>query len=318
MIVAKGCASAVSSQPPSSGRPADQRLRGIALRIGAVCSFSIMFALTKLASDHRVTTAEIIFYRNLFGLPVLALWIAIGPGIAAARMNVPMKHFTRAVIGLTSLWLNLTAIAMLPLADATAIGFMSPLFATLLSAVVLRESVGPHRWAALAIGLAGVLLIVKPGGHSIAPVAFAFALGGALGVAAVTVTIRQIALTETATATVLWFSLISIALLAIPVMLTGTAHDPVVWALLAALAMFGAMGQMMMTASLRHAPVSVLAPLEYLQLIWATGLGWMLWRAVPDPITLAGAALIAAGGIYTIYREHRLHRERIGAGPPPA
>lgn len=288
------------------------------LRIGAVCSLSIMFAFMKLASDQGASTVEIIFYRNLFGVPVLAAWLIFGPGWAAIRMQRPIKHVTRSLIGLTSLALNVSALSMLPLADATAIGFMSPLFATLLSALILREMVGPHRWLALAIGLIGVFIIVRPGGHVLPPFAVGLALAGALGVAAVTVTIRQIATTETTSSIVIWFSLISMIVLALPLLLTGKVHEAHVWITLVAIGITGATGQMLMTASLRFAPVSVLAPLEYLQLIWASGLGWLIWSATPDPATLAGAALIAAGGAYTIYREHRIHRERIGAAPPVA
>lgn len=299
-------------------RPAEHRLRGIALRAAAVCSFSVMFAFMKLASDNGASTVEIIFYRNMFGLPLLAAWLLFGPGLAAVRMNRPIKHVTRSLIGLSSLGLNVTALSLLPLPDATAIGFMSPLFATLLSAVVLRELVGPHRWAALAIGLVGVMIVVRPGGHELAPFGVGLALAGAFGVASATVTIRQIAITETATSIVVWFSLISMIVLLPPLLLTGTFHGPKVWALLAVIGTTGAIGQMLMTTSLRFAPVSVLAPLEYLQLVWATGFGWLFWSAEPDPRTMAGATLIAAGGIYTIYREHRLHRERIAAGPPVA
>jgi len=138
-----------------STRPAEHRLRGIALRIGSVAAFSVMFALMKLASGRGASNVEVVFYRNLFGMPFLLAYIIAVPGLRVVRTRRPMIHVTRTAIGLTSLMINVQALAMLPLADATAIGFMAPLIATFLSAVLLREHVGPHRWFALLLGLAG-------------------------------------------------------------------------------------------------------------------------------------------------------------------
>jgi len=306
-----------SAALPAS-RPAEHRFRGIALRIGSVAAFSVMFALMKLATGSGANNVEIVFYRNLFGMPFLLAYIVAVPGLGAVRTKRPMIHVTRTAIGLTSLMINVQALAMLPLADATAIGFMAPLIATFLSAVLLREHVGPHRWLALLLGLTGVVVLVEPGHNALPPLAVAVALAGALGVASVNVTIRQIAATETATAIVFWFSTLSMVALLIPLVATAGLHPAGVWLILVVIGVTGAAGQMMMTASLRFAPIAVLAPFDYLQLIGATGLGFLFWSAVPDAHTLLGAALIAAGGVFTIYREHKLHRERAGLSPPAA
>ncbi|WP_232476007.1 DMT family transporter [Flavisphingomonas formosensis] len=301
-----------------ASRPDEHRLRGIALRIGSVTALSVMFALMKLASTRGANTVEIAFYRNLFGMPFLIAYIALVPGLAAVRTRRPLVHVTRTAIGLTSLMFNVQALAMLPLADATAIGFMAPLIATFLSAVLLREHVGAHRWFALALGLLGVVVLIQPGQTPLPPLAVAVGLAAALGVASVNVTVRQIAARETATAIVFWFSALCLVALFVPLLLTATRHPAEVWIILGCIGVFGAAGQMMLTASLRFAPIAVLAPFDYLQLVSATGLGFLFWAAVPDAHTLIGAGLIAAGGIFTIYREHRLHRERTGLGPPAA
>jgi drug/metabolite transporter (DMT)-like permease len=302
----------------AQARPGEHRLRGIMLRVGSVCAFSIMFAMMKLTSGSGASNVEIVFYRNLFGLPFLLVYIVAVPGIGAIMTKRPMIHVSRTAIGLTSLLINVQALSMLPLADATAIGFMAPLIATFLSAVLLGEHVGRHRWFALLLGLIGVIAIVEPGHNALPPLAVGVALAGALGVASVTVTIRQIALTETATAIVFWFSLLSMVALLLPLLVTGTAHPPSMWLMFGVMGLTGSAGQMMMTSSLRFAPIAVLAPFDYLQLIGATSLGWLFWSATPDAHTLVGAGLIAAGGIFTIYREHRLHRERVGLSPPAA
>jgi drug/metabolite transporter (DMT)-like permease len=295
----------------------DHRLRGIGYRMGAVLCFAIMAGALKLAADRGVSTIELIFYRNLFSAPVILLWLAFGPGFGAVRTKRPGAHLTRAGIGLVSMVFNFQALVMLPLAEATTIGFAAPLFATILSALLLSEPVGRHRWAAVAIGFAGVIVVMQPGSASLPPDGLAVAILAALGVSAVVITIRQIGATEHPATTVFWFNTISLAVLAVPMPFVATAHPPEVWVILAVMGITGGLMQILMTSSLSYAPVSVLAPFDYFQLLWATIIGWLLWSRSPSPATLAGGLLIAASGIYTGYREHRLHRRELAALSTP-
>ena len=227
-----------------------------------------------------------------------------------------MAHVWRAVVGLGTMLLAFSALAYLPLAESTTIGFAAPLFAVMLSALVLKEKVGPHRWGAVALGFIGVLLVMRPHGADLPPVGLALAVGAAFGVGVVTITIRQIGRTEHPQTTVLWFTLLSMLALGTLMPFHARLHEPWAWAVLAALGLFGGFGQLFLTASLRYAPVSVVVPFDYTQLRWAVLLGWWVFGDHPPATTWGGAAVIIASGLYTLYREHKLGRERARAAPP--
>jgi drug/metabolite transporter (DMT)-like permease len=300
----------------SSDRPQQNRLLGIGLRIGATTCFAFMAATIKLGHDAGVSTVELAFYRFAFGLPPLLVWIAWSRNPGAWRTERPAAHLWRAVIGLGTMITAFSALAYLPLAEATTIGFAAPLFAVALSALVLKEPVGRHRWSAVLIGFAGVLIVMRPGGSALEPLGLLLAVAAAFGVGVVTITIRQIGRTEHPQTTVLWFSLLSMLALAALMPFNAAAHDSATWAILVALGGFGGFGQLFLTSSLRFAPVSVVVPFDYTQLLWAVLLGWLLFASQPPATTWAGAAVIILSGLYTLYREHKLGRERARAAPP--
>ena len=248
-----------------------------------------------------------LFYRNLFSLPIIGGWIVAVPGVRAVRTRRPMAHLIRAFIGMTSMMLVFQTLRMLPLAEATTIGFSAPLFATILSGVWLGEHVGPHRWAAVTIGFAGVLVVMQPGG--LGPnLGVTVAIFSAFLVACVNITLRQLGATEHIAATVFWFNLTTLAVMSVAMPFFARAHDAVQWGLLIIMGITGGAAQIFNTASVRYAPLAVLAPFDYLQLVCAAVLGYLLWGTSPRHATWAGAALIVASGLYTIYREHRLRQ----------
>lgn len=301
--------------PIPNSRPAEHRLKGIGFRVLAAIFFATMFAIGKLASQHGVVALELIFYRSLFALPVVLVWIMPGPGIAGLKTRRPGAHLLRAAIGLTGMTLTFQAVIMLPLAEATTIGFASPLFATLLSALILSERVARHRWTAIAVGFVGIVIVMQPGGHAVPVAGVAVALCGAVATAAVTITVRQLGATESPAAIVFWFMILGTIVMGMFLPFVGTAHPPAVWLLLALIGLAGGLGQLFMTVSLRLAPVSVLAPFDYVQLFAAVVFGWLFWSDAPVWSTVAGAALIAGSGLYTVYREHRLKIDRPPATP---
>jgi drug/metabolite transporter (DMT)-like permease len=164
-----------------SHRPEQNQLAGILLRLCAATCFAGMAALIKLAHVHGMPTIEIGFYRFAFGLPPLILWIALSRNWTAWRTRRPGAHAWRAAIGLTTMMMGFSALGFLPLAEATTIGFAAPLFAVILSAAVLKERVGVHRWSAVFIGLVGVLVVMRPDGSQLPVVGLALATGGAFG-----------------------------------------------------------------------------------------------------------------------------------------
>ena len=297
-------------------RPHQNRLLGIGLRLAAASCFGCMGGAIKLGYQAGANTVELGFYRFAFGLIPLLLWIWRSGNKGVWRTQRPVAHVSRAALGLTTMMLTFSALAYLPLAEATTIAFAAPLFAVILSATVLKEPVGHHRWSAVAVGFVGVIVVMQPHGQSFPAIGLALAVTAALGVGAVTITLRQIGRTEGTQTIVLWFTLLSLLALGALMPFYARAHDAHGWAILVALGLFGGMGQLLMTASLRYAPVSAVVPFDYVQLLWAVLLGWFFFADRPAATTGLGAAIIVASGLYTVYREHRLGREKAKLDPP--
>ena len=293
----------------SSDPPQQNRLLGIGLRVAAATCFAFMAMLVKLGHEAGVETVELAFYRFAFGLPPLLLWIAASRNFSVWRTERPFAHIWRAAAGLTTLLLAFSALALLPLAETTTIGFAAPLFSVALSALLLGESVGRHRWTAVVVGFVGVLVVMRPEGRDLPPLGLLLAGLAAFGAGIVTITIRQVGKTEGTQTTVLWFSLLSMAATGALMPFFAQGHDGGTWLLLAALGAVGGFSQICLTASLRFAPVGAVVPFDYTQLLWAVLLGWLVFADRPASTTGLGAAIIIASGLYTLYREHRLGRE---------
>lgn len=292
---------------PQPATVPDQRLLGILTRAASAVLFAFMGALLKLASARGVSAMEMIFYRSAAALPVVAGWVVAVPGLRAVRTRQPLAHLWRSALGLGSMLLLFEALGLLPLAVATTLTYSAPILATVLSAVVLGEAVGPRRWAAVVVGFVGVVLVAAPwsGGGTLPALGLLFALGASLGQSAVIITLRQIGRTEGTAAIVFWFTLVTTVAGAVLLVPFGRGHDGWTYALLVAAGVCAGGGQLCTTAALRFAPVAVVVPFDYLQIIVATLLGWLLFASLPGPVMLAGAALIAGSGVYTALRERR-------------
>jgi len=285
---------------PSADRP----LLGVMLRICSATLFACMAVMVKEASNRGASMPELVFYRSAFALPVVAAWITFGPGWDAVRTQRPLAHVTRGVIGLTSMLLTFGALALLPIGEATTLSYAAPIVATMLSAIVLREPIGWHRWAAVLIGFIGVLLVIRPGHtHGLPPLGIAVGVGSALVLGGVMITLRQIGQYEHTAAIVFWFTCLCTLFGAAMLPIFGQRHDMVTIALLVVSGLIGGGSQLTMTASLRFAPVATVVPFDYVQILWATLFGWLIFGSPPLATTLFGAALIAGSGIYTAYRE---------------
>jgi drug/metabolite transporter (DMT)-like permease len=293
--------------------PPDRRLLAIALRLFAALALTVMFAIVKLVDARGVSLFESVFYRHAFALPLVLGWIAVGPGFASVRTARPWAHVWRSVIGTAGMALNFLTFTLLPLAEATVLLFTVPIFATILSAGVLKERVGVHRWSAVLLGFAGVLVVVQPGGSAVPAEGVAVGLVAAIAVSAVSVTLRQLGRTEGAATTVFWFTVLSAVPMGLLMPVLGGRHDAATFALLFGLGVAGGLAQLAMTASLRLAPVSVVLPMDYSNLIWSTLIGWLVFAALPSAALWLGAPLIIASGLYIVYREHLLQREKTAA-----
>jgi drug/metabolite transporter (DMT)-like permease len=290
-------------------RPADQRpLAGIALRLVTALLLAVMFALVKLVATRGVNVAESLFYRQCGSALCATGLVALGPGFGSLRTRRVWAHVGRMALGVAAMALNFLAFILLPLAEATTIGFSVPIFSVVLAALVLGEPTGKWRWGAVAAGFAGVLLIVQPGRGDVPLAGASVALAAALLTASVTIVIRRLGATERAATTVFWFAVSSLVPLGLLMLRFARSHDPSTWALLAGLALAGGLAQLTLTGALRLAPVALVMPMDYTSLLWAVLLGSALFGELPSPWTWIGAPIIIASGLVIVWREHRLHR----------
>jgi len=284
-------------------RPADRPLAAIGMRLAATLLLSAMFAIAKVAQGHGVNVVEIVFFRQSIAIIPLLVLVLAGPGLASLKTSRPWLHASRTAVGTTGMMLNFLTISMLPLAETQALWFATPLFATILSAMILRESVGIHRWSAVAVGFVGVMIVIQPQSGDIPLLGALTGLTAALLTAFVTILLRQLGRTEAALTTVFWFFTMSSVPLALVMPWFAQAHAPVVWALLIGMGIVGGLGQVALTLSLQYAPVSTVAPIDYASLIWSTVFGIWLFAEVPTPWTWVGAPVIVLSGLYIVWRE---------------
>ena len=289
--------------------PSDRILPAIGMRLLSVVIFALMNSAIKLAERHGASVSEILFFRQFGACLLVSGVILAGPGLPSIATKRLPAHIIRAVVGLSAMAFTFNGIVALPLAEATTIGFTVPIFATILGALVLREPTGWHRWAAVAAGFAGVLLVAQPGGDHFPLWGAGCALAGAFGTASVSILLRQIGKTESALTTVFWFSALSLIPLSVFYGRAAQAHDLVAWTCLASVGIFGGLAQIAMTTSLRLGPVSVVVPMDYSSLLWATLLGWLVFDTLPAKATWFGAPVIVASGLYIVWREHVRRRE---------
>jgi len=281
---------------------------GIGLRVAAMVCMASLAAMVKWTAGQGVPVLEIIFFRNAFAFIPICFYIWRTTGFSVLKTRRPMGHLGRSVIGLGGMVCGFSAVALLPLVDATALSFTAPLFMTGLAFLFLKERIGPHRWAAVAVGFAGVVIMVHPDPANMAGVGTLLALFGALCAAGAMIAIRQIVDTEPGPTIVFYFTLAGAAL--------GLLSLPFGWSIpnLATLGVLilggvvGGTGQLLLTEALRRAPVAVVAPFDYTQLVWASLIGYLVWDEPPRSATLVGAAVVAASGIYILYREMRRFR----------
>jgi drug/metabolite transporter (DMT)-like permease len=289
--------------------PIEERaLAGIALRLLTALLLAIMFALVKLAATRGVNVVESLFYRQCGSAIAAVAFVAAVPGFRSLRTQRVGAHVSRMLLGVVAMGLNFLAMILLPLAEATAIGFTVPIFATVLAALLLGEPTGRWRWGAVAGGFLGVLLIIQPGSGEVPTTGAAVAIAAALLTASVTIVIRRLGATEKASTTVFWFAVSSLVPLGLLMLRYGTVHDAQTWGILAGMALAGGLAQLTLTGALRLAPVALVMPMDYTSLLWATLLGAWIFSEIPTPWTWVGAPIIIASGLVIVWREHRLRR----------
>ncbi|MEI4471288.1 DMT family transporter [Frigidibacter sp. MR17.24] len=311
--------------PDPAGSPAaedrNQPLTGIGLKVASVMLFVVMQGIVKYASS-EVPTGEILFFRSVFAIPVIVVWMAMTGHLADGwRTADPLGHFWRGFAGGASAGMSFAALGLLSFPEVTAIYYAAPLFVVILAAMFLGERVRAFRLFTVALGLAGVLIVLAPRLESLGTgqVAGPQALGAMLTLMAALcgalaqVFIRKMVAVETTSSIVFWFS-VTCTVLSLTTLPWGwVMPGPVTFAALVVAGIIGGIAQVLLTSSYRYADASIIAPFEYASMIFALGAGWLIWSEVPSLQTLGGAALIMSAGILIILRERRLGLERARA-----
>jgi drug/metabolite transporter (DMT)-like permease len=277
-------------------------LRGIAMMVLAIGLFALMDAALKLLAAHY-PVYQVAALRGAASLPFVLAWIGLSTGFGTLlRVRWPLQ-LLRGGLAILMMAPFIYAFSQLPLSTAYAIFFVAPLIVTALAVPILGEKVGPRRWAAIVVGLLGVIVILRPGTEGVASLAGLAVLLGALGYSLSAVTVRVLARTDSTQAMVFWmltFMALGSALLAGGNWLPIRAEHG--W-LIAGVGLSGALGQYAITEAFRHGEASLVAPFEYTALAWGAALDALLWGVLPDAVTWIGAAIIVASGLYLIRRE---------------
>jgi drug/metabolite transporter (DMT)-like permease len=285
-------------------------LTGILLLLGAGLLFSVMDATAKYLSQ-RYSVVEIAWARYVFHAVTLPLIVgrfgSIG-GLAALRSQRLGLQLWRSLFLLGSTFCSYLAISFIPLADATAIGFIGPLIVTALSVPFLKERVGPRRWAAVTIGFLGALVIIRPGPGMGHPAAL-FSVASAACFACYAISTRIVSRTDQWSTTLIWSASVGTVVLSAAVPFTWRTPDLAGWLAFGFLGLIGSLSHLLLILAYARAPASTLAPLSYLQLVWSTSFGLLMFGNFPDHWTLGGAAVIVASGLYVLYRERRRRGE---------
>ncbi|MFT3789685.1 MAG: DMT family transporter [Rudaea sp.] len=291
-----------AERPVRSGTP----LRAALLMATSAVLFGLMAIVMRLGTERGLHTFEMAFFRSTFGL-LFALPLLHGRGLALLRTNHFRLYLLRGALGAGSMLASFWALAHLPLAQAVAISFSTPLFVTVGAVLLLGEIVRARRWSAVVIGFLGVLVIMRPGSVHFSE-GMLVALCGAMLAASAYISIKFLSRSEPADAIVIYMTAI-MCVVTLPLAIsTWTSPDATGWLWAVLVGLLGTAGQITMTRAYHMGEVSALAPLNYLQLPVVSICAWFVFAQSVDAGTLAGAAIIIAANLYIAHRETRLAR----------
>jgi drug/metabolite transporter (DMT)-like permease len=296
-------------------------MRGIGLKILSVVVFTMMAVCIKAAAPH-VPPGEAVFFRSFFAIPVILVWLIFTSNLRHGLDTLyPMGHVWRGLVGTMSMGLGFTALGLLPLPEATALGYAAPLLTVIFAAMFLGEEVRAFRLTAVAIGLVGVIIVLAPrltvtslGEASVFQAVGAMAaLLGAVFAALAQVFVRKLIKSEATAPIVFYFSATATLLSLVTIPFGWVVPTPRETAFLVSAGLLGGIGQVLLTESYRNAVVGVIAPFDYVSMILALVLGYVIFEEIPTYSMLSGALLIVSAGLFIIWRERRLGIQRAAA-----
>lgn len=285
-------------------RHSPRPLLGIALMIAAMVVLPFIDVLAKFLGQQGMPILIVVWARGVFGTALALPFALRAEGLSVLRPSRPLFHLLRAALLFSATWFFFMALKHLPIADALAIFFVNPLVVTLLSALVLGERVGPRRWAAVAVGFIGTLIIIRPGMVELNPgTLYALAAGVALG--SFFVSTRYLA--GSAKATVLSLHTTGLGALVMTVLLplVWVTPSPSQWLMLAGIGVIATFGHFLITWAYERAEASLLAPFAFTEIIGATVLGWWFFSDLPDRWTVLGVSVLIGSALYISWRERK-------------
>ena len=303
--LAMGETGAIGAPPDLAPAPAaENHLAGIVLMVAAMMIVPFMDALAKYLSD-RYAVSQLTWARFFFHFMILAPIVLYRHGMAALRPAQPFMQLVRSGFTLLATILFFAAIARMPIADALALLFVSPMVVTALSPVMLGERVGVRRWAAVVTGFLGALIILRPG-FGVAQLGSFLAVGAGLSFAFYTLLTRKLAGRAPPLVTLAYSAVTGAVVMSIAVIPDWITPPPMDLLMMAGIGAIAAGGHFLLIRAFDHAPASLLAPYSYSEIVMATAVGWFIFSDFPDRWTWSGIAVIVASGIYISWRERRI------------
>ncbi|MBV8791129.1 MAG: DMT family transporter [Pseudolabrys sp.] len=294
-------------------------LKAVGLKIVSALLFAVMSALVRLLGE-ETPVGQVVFFRSLFAIvPVFVVYAWRGEISAAVYTKRPLGQLGRGTLSACGMFTNFSTLTRLPLADATAISFASPLITVGLAAIILKERVHIYRWSAVVVGFMGVIVMLIPHldvGHYRGIATTTATVGAILAVisafinAGTVIQTRRLTTSETTPSIVFYFSLICAVAGALT--LPFAWHTPTPWQLVALISMgiLGGLAHILLTESYRLAAASVVAPFDYSSMLWALLLGYWMFGELPTTLVYVGAAIVAGSGLFVIWRERQLGLRR--------
>lgn len=290
-------------------------MRAALLMLGSTLLFGLMTIAIKLASQ-SLHTFEIVFFRNFFGLmATLPLLLRHGPDLL--RTTQLPRYVFRCTIGIVSMMAGFWAIGHLPLAQAVSLSYSTPIFVTIAAVFFLHEQVRARRWAAVALGFIGVIIIVRPGSDSFTAGSLV-ALAAAVLSGIVSIQIKQLSKVEPADRIVFYTTLLWVPMSLLPALTVWEWPRGIVWVWVIAAGFLGTCGHMLWTRALKLGDVSALTPITFMQLPLVAIAGWLLFQEPLDRWTALGAGVIFAANAYIAHREAQLARRDATHAPVEA
>jgi drug/metabolite transporter (DMT)-like permease len=286
-------------------QPGNDVKRAVLFMLASTLMFGTMAAVIRLAS-HQLHAFEIAFFRNFFGF-VFALPLLWRHGMGLLKTSRLPLYFVRCLIGIVSMLAGFWAIVHLPLAQAIALSYSTPLFVTIGAVLVLGEVVRARRWSAVIVGFLGVLVIVRPGGDAFALGSLVALLAAAMS-ASVAISIKFLSRTEKPDAIVLYTTLLWVPMSLLPALFYWEWPQGLTWLWIVLAGLFGTLGHMLWTRALKLADASLLTPISFVQVAVVAVYGWFLFGESIDRWTLLGAGIIFASNVYIARRETVLAR----------